>query len=745
MNQNNKETKPKKKFNFWWLLLICLSIIALIALITTIRYYVTLDRSPVRDLNFYNTILKKANESDSDNSYLYNVLHNPYQNYIKSTFITDDENFARQNGLISKLAPWRGSVKYIFRINVSSATAPDILGELRNSYFNAFKFIDPETGNRIEGQLNTVEYPRDSLSSTIIKSISTIWPLILLIIMGYLFYTFITKSGSKEFLNNNSLAQRIKTDKKFSDIAGNEEVKEEVMELVDYLKNPKKYASAGARIPKGILLGGPPGTGKTLLAKATAGEANVPFYFISASNFVEMFVGLGAKRVRDMFEEARNNAPAIIFIDELDAVGRSRGAGIGGGNDEREQTLNQLLVEMDGVKENSGILIMAATNRADVLDPALLRPGRFDRVINVSLPDIKEREAILKLHAKGKRIADNVKFNLVARRTPGFSGAQLENVINEASLLSVRERTGVITIEQIDEAIDRVIAGPARKSRTISEKENIAVAYHEAGHAVVGIKIKGGNKVQKITIIPRGHAGGYNLMLPEEEKFNRSKSELIAIITSFMGGRVAEAIIYGKDNVSTGASDDIAKATKIARKMVTEWGLSSLGPIKYEEDSDQPFLGRDYMKASSFSSQTAQEIDLEVRKIILEAEKNAHKIISENRELLELIKDALILNETIVAEEIEYIDKNMKLPPKLTAEKKELRKDYPKADFDTLFNEVSGKKIISEDKYKDDLDKKIKDLDKETKKSNNKNSSSKENKEKPNHLDNKENLDKSNN
>ena len=738
MNQNNKETKPKKKFNFWWLLLICLSIIALIALITTIRYYVTLDRSPVRDLNFYNTILKKANESDSDNSYLYNVLHNPYQNYIKSTFITDDENFARQNGLISKLAPWRGSVKYIFRINVSSATAPDILSELRNSYFNAFKFIDPETGNRIEGQLNTVEYPRDSLSSTIIKSISTIWPLILLIIMGYLFYTFITKSGSKEFLNNNSLAQRIKTDKKFSDIAGNEEVKEEVMELVDYLKNPKKYASAGARIPKGILLGGPPGTGKTLLAKATAGEANVPFYFISASNFVEMFVGLGAKRVRDMFEEARNNAPAIIFIDELDAVGRSRGAGIGGGNDEREQTLNQLLVEMDGVKENSGILIMAATNRADVLDPALLRPGRFDRVINVSLPDIKEREAILKLHAKGKRIADNVKFNLVARRTPGFSGAQLENVINEASLLSVRERTGVITIEQIDEAIDRVIAGPARKSRTISEKENIAVAYHEAGHAVVGIKIKGGNKVQKITIIPRGHAGGYNLMLPEEEKFNRSKSELIAMITSFMGGRVAEAIIYGKDNVSTGASDDIAKATKIARKMVTEWGLSSLGPIKYEEDSDQPFLGRDYMKASSFSSQTAQEIDLEVRKIILEAEKNAHKIISENRELLELIKDALILNETIVAEEIEYIDKNMKLPPKLTAEKKELSKEYPKADFDTLFNEVSGKKIISEDKYKKELDKKIKDLDKETKKSNNKNNLSKENKEKPNDQDNKQ-------
>ncbi|CRH46844.1 Cell division protein [Chlamydia trachomatis] len=376
--------------------------------------------------------------------------------------------------------------------------------------------------------------------------------------------------GGEFGIGNKSLAQRVYSDKKFSDIAGNEEVKEEVFELVDYLKNPKKYDAAGARIPKGILLGGPPGTGKTLIAKATAGEANVPFFFISASNFVEMFVGLGAKRVRDMFEDARKHAPAIIFIDELDAVGRSRGAGIGGGNDEREQTLNQLLVEMDGIKENSGVLIMAATNRTDVLDPALLRPGRFDRTITVGLPDIKEREAILKLHSRGKRIDNSINFAQLARRTPGFSGAQLENVINEASLLSVREKTEFITLDQIDEAIDRVMSGPAKKSRTISEKENIAVAYHEAGHAVVGLKIKGGNKVQKITIIPRGQAGGYNLMMPEEEKYNHSKSELLAIITSFMGGRVAEAIIYGKDNVSTGASDDIAKATNIARKMVTE-------------------------------------------------------------------------------------------------------------------------------------------------------------------------------
>ena len=529
--------------------------------------------------------------------------------------------------------------------------------------------------------------------------------------------------GEGGMLSKKSLAQRVYTDKKFKDIAGNEEVKEEVWELVDYLKNPKKYSGAGARIPKGILLGGPPGTGKTLIAKATAGEANVPFFFISASNFVEMFVGLGAKRVRDMFEEARQNAPAIIFIDELDAVGRSRGAGIGGGNDEREQTLNQLLVEMDGIKENSGILIMAATNRTDVLDPALLRPGRFDRIINVSLPDIKEREEILKLHAKGKRIDPNVKFNLIARRTPGFSGAQLENVINEATLLSVRENTKLITLEQIDEAIDRVMAGPAKKSRTISEKENIAVAYHEAGHAVVGIKIPGGNKVQKITIIPRGQAGGYNLMLPEEEKYNRSKVELMAMITSFMGGRVAEAIIYGKDNVSTGASDDIAKATRIARKMVTEWGMSNLGPIKYEEDTDTPFLGRDYMKNASFSSQTAQEIDIEVRKIILAAELKAHKIITENQDLLELIKDALIINETITAEEIDYIAKYKKLPERISKDKTELKKEIPKVDFETLFNEVAGQKVVSEDKYKDDLKKQQKELEeksnsKTTKKSN---------------------------
>lgn len=492
----------------------------------------------------------------------------------------------------------------------------------------------------------------------------SVLPLLIWIVIGWWLFRSISRGGNMVGMvgENRNPAQKINSKKKFDDIAGNKEAIEEIREIVDYLKNPKKYATAGARMPHGILLGGPPGTGKTLLAKATAGEANVPFYFISASNFVEMYVGLGAKRVRNVVAEARKNAPAIIFIDELDAIGRTRGAGLGGGHDEREQTLNQLLVEMDGMEENNGILFFAATNRTDVLDPALIRPGRFDRQIIVGLPDVKERQEILELHAKGKRISNNVNMQKVARRTPGYSGAQLENVINEASLLAVRANHDVITLEDIDEAIDRVMAGPAKKNRVISKKELTMVAYHEAGHAVVGIKTPGGNKVQKITIIPRGNAGGYNLMMPEEEKYNLTKQDLIAMITSYMGGRAAEEIIYGSNNISTGASDDIQKATKLARKMVTEWGMSELGPIQYEADEGSPFLGRDYLKSSGFSTKVGHEIDLEVRKIIVEAQARAHKIIQENRELLELIKEALIEKETIVAEEIEYIATNMKLP-----------------------------------------------------------------------------------
>ncbi len=723
-NNDNKPSTPRRRFNIWWLLIIFFGVIILMISIVTIKHLIDSGRTlESKDILFYTKVLDRANASPTDNIYIKSITHDPYTNTISIILSAPVKEWNILNGVTEGSNDIR---EFAFMTNASSQTISSMeLLDFIDAYPNVFKITD---GSKeiVAGTLNVVGVPTASLWDKIKSVITTLIPIMISILILYAIFAAYSRTGMMGeggMLSKKSLAQRVYTDKKFKDIAGNEEVKEEVWELVDYLKNPKKYSGAGARIPKGILLGGPPGTGKTLIAKATAGEANVPFFFISASNFVEMFVGLGAKRVRDMFEEARQNAPAIIFIDELDAVGRSRGAGIGGGNDEREQTLNQLLVEMDGIKENSGILIMAATNRTDVLDPALLRPGRFDRIITVSLPDIKEREEILKLHAKGKRIDPNVKFNLIARRTPGFSGAQLENVINEATLLSVRENTKLITLEQIDEAIDRVMAGPAKKSRAISEKENIAVAYHEAGHAVVGIKIPGGNKVQKITIIPRGQAGGYNLMLPEEEKYNRSKVELMAMITSFMGGRVAEAIIYGKDNVSTGASDDIAKATRIARKMVTEWGMSNLGPIQYEEDTDTPFLGRDYMKNASFSSQTAQEIDIEVRKIILAAELKAHKIITENQDLLELIKDALIINETITAEEIDYIAKYKKLPERISKDKTELKKEIPKVDFETLFNEVAGQKVVSEDKYKDDLKKQEKELEeksnsKTTKKSN---------------------------
>ncbi len=490
-----------------------------------------------------------------------------------------------------------------------------------------------------------------------------------IIIISFMIY-FARKSGGaggsgSPFSVGNNKARKMVSKKRFSDIAGNAEVKEEVMELIDYLKSPEKYKAAGAKIPKGILLGGPPGTGKTLIAKATAGEAGVPFYFISASNFVEMFVGVGAKRVREMFREARKNSPCIIFIDELDAVGRSRGAGMGGGNDEREQTLNQLLVELDGMEENKGLLVIAATNRPDVLDPALQRPGRFDRTITVANPDIKEREAILKVHAKGKRVSKEVDFSNVAKRTPGYSGAQLENVINEATLLSVREKTGVITMDQVDEAIDRVMAGPAKKSRVISPEELKMVAEHEAGHAVIGIKVPGGQVVQKITIIPRGQAGGYNLMTPAKETYNLKKSELNAMIMSFMGGRAAEQIIYGKGEVSTGASNDIEKATKIARAMVTQYGMSDeLGPIQYEAPQGGPFLGRDFTKNKDFSDQVGFEIDKAVRNIMINAEKEATAIIKKNMKLHKAIVDALLEKETIVAEEIQYIAKHGKLPTK---------------------------------------------------------------------------------
>ena len=440
---------------------------------------------------------------------------------------------------------------------------------------------------------------------------------------------------------------------RFDDVAGCDEEKEEMKELIDYLKNPKKFAKMGARIPKGVLMVGAPGTGKTLLAKAVAGEADVPFYSISGSDFVEMFVGVGASRVRDMFKRAQQTAPCIIFIDEIDAVGRQRGTGVGGGHDEREQTLNQLLVEMDGITDNAGVVIVAATNRPDVLDPALLRPGRFDRQITVSLPDRKGRKAILEVHARNKKISPDVDLDALAKRTPGFSGADLENVLNEAAILAVRENATMIDMYHLDEAIDRVMAGPAKKSRLYSEKEKRLVAYHEVGHTVIGLMLPESDMVQKVTIIPRGTAGGYNLMTPREETMMQTKSHLIARITGLLGGRVAEEIVFNE--ISTGASNDIEVATKIAREMVMSFGMSNLGPIQYEHGGGSVFLGRDYNAQGSYSGQIAFEIDKEIRNLIDSSYEKARAVIIENRELMDKIAFALLERETLTAEQIQEI------------------------------------------------------------------------------------------
>ena len=561
-------------------------------------------------------------------------------------------------------------IEEIYITPKSRASVYEITGSMKNysegeTFFLRVPLSD-EVIDRImqlgDSKKFKLEVSTDPESSTLLLFIINVLPMVILVGFAFFFITKQMGSANKSMDFGKSRARLNEDNNKvsFKDVAGLSEEKEEVQELIDFLKNPKRFQSMGARIPKGVLLVGPPGTGKTLLARAVAGEANVPFYFISGSDFVELFVGVGASRVRDMFKQAKHNAPCLIFIDEIDAVGRQRGTGLGGGHDEREQTLNQVLTEMDGFGANEGIIIIAATNRPDVLDPALLRPGRFDRQVTVNLPDAKGREEILEVHAKGKTFAKDVNLKNIAKRTVGLSGADLENLLNEAALLTVRRNKKMITMEEIDEAHDRVLMGPAKKSHKYTEKEKKTVAYHEAGHAVIGLKLDGANDVQKITIVPRGQAGGYNLMMPKEETYLSTKKELLETISGLLGGRVAEEVVFNE--ITTGAHNDFEKATKIARAMVTEYGMSSLGPVQFEHQESSVFLGRDYNKSRNFSSQIAFQIDEEIRKIISEQYEVTKKIINENRDLLKLIAETLLEYETITKEQIDYLVQHGKMP-----------------------------------------------------------------------------------
>ncbi|HCE0489906.1 TPA: ATP-dependent zinc metalloprotease FtsH [Enterococcus faecium] len=520
------------------------------------------------------------------------------------------------------------------------------------------------------------ELAKENKVATTVKeeSSSGIWVYLLLsflpiVIIIFFFYMMMGQQGGGGGgggrVMNFGKSKAKEADKKanrvrFSDVAGAEEEKQELVEVVEFLKDPRRFVELGARIPAGVLLEGPPGTGKTLLAKAVAGEAGVPFYSISGSDFVEMFVGVGASRVRDLFETAKKNAPAIIFIDEIDAVGRQRGAGMGGGHDEREQTLNQLLVEMDGFDGNEGVIVIAATNRSDVLDPALLRPGRFDRQILVGRPDVKGREAILRVHARNKPMADDVDLKVVAQQTPGFAGADLENVLNEAALVAARRNKKKIDASDIDEAEDRVIAGPAKKDRVISKKEREMVAYHEAGHTIVGLVLSRARVVHKVTIIPRGRAGGYMIALPKEDQFLMTKEDMFEQIVGLLGGRTAEEIIFNVQ--STGASNDFEQATALARSMVTEYGMSDrLGPVQYE-GNHQVFVGRDYGQTKAYSEQVAFEIDQEVRKILMEAHDKAREIIEAHRAQHKLIAEKLLEFETLDAKAIKSLFEHGVMP-----------------------------------------------------------------------------------
>ena len=619
------------------------------------------------------------------------------------------ENILTYNEFMSNLND--GNVTELSITPKQSSSIYNITGKLEGYAENeSFSLKAPYSDSVVAEILSVAEQDsdlevvvnKDPETSSIITIILNFLPFVLLIGFAFYFLTRQVGGANKSFDFGKSKA-KLNSDKNkvtFDDVAGLVEEKYEVKELIDFLKNPKKFQKLGARIPKGVLLVGPPGTGKTLLARAVAGEANVPFYYISGSDFVELFVGVGASRVRDMFKQAKQTAPCLIFIDEIDAVGRQRGTGLGGGHDEREQTLNQLLTEMDGFGTNEGIIIIAATNRPDVLDPALLRPGRFDRQVTVSLPDVSEREAILKVHAKNKVLASDVTLKYLAKRTSGFSGADLENLLNEAALLAVRRNKQEITMSEIDEAHDRVLMGPAKKSRKVSEHDKQVTAYHEAGHVVVGMKLEKSNVVQKVTIIPRGMAGGYTNIQSEDEKMHTTKNELLETICTLLAGRVSEQLTF--DDITTGAQNDIERATKIARAMVCEYGMSELGPVQLEQSESSVFLGRDYNKSRNFSDKIAFEIDQQIRKIIDECYKKTEEVLKENKELVDLIAENLVKYETLTKEQIDYLIDNGHMP--FESEEKE---EYTLSELKEIAKE-KGIKGYSK-MTKEELEEQIKD------------------------------------
>ena len=579
------------------------------------------------------------------------------------------------------------------------------LFDKRSSKTSSFKTVVlPNDGTVIE--INNAAQQAGTQITTLPESQSGIWLSLFLqlvipiAIFGFLMYNVFSSQmgqggprGVMNFGRSKATDQKQKVKVRFSDVAGAEEEKQELVEVVEFLKDPRKFTALGARIPAGVLLEGPPGTGKTLLAKAVAGEANVPFFSISGSEFVEMFVGVGASRVRDLFENAKKNAPAIIFIDEIDAVGRQRGAGMGGGHDEREQTLNQLLVEMDGFEGTEGVIVIAATNRSDVLDPALLRPGRFDRQILVGRPDVKGREAILKVHARNKKLAKEVDLKVIAQQTPGFSGAELENLLNEAALVAARRDKTAIDKLDVDEAHDRVIAGPAKKDRAISEKERKMVAFHEAGHTIVGMVLSDARVVHKVTIVPRGRAGGYAIMLPKEDRFLMTKKELFEQVVGLLGGRAAEEFIFNEK--TTGASNDFEQATGIVRSMITEYGMyDELGTVQYE-GNHQVFIGRDYGQTKAYSDQVAFEIDNAVRSIMKEAYAQALQILEEHKDQLTLIAEKLLELETLDERTIKALFETGEMPTE------DVEEEYP-SEVEAASFEDSKKALAKREAAKQD-------------------------------------------